>query len=44
MALDLEIDLDPVSVDPLVVVVMAAALVAAAVVIAQTLWQLIVDG
>ena len=44
MALDLEIDLGPVSVDPLVVVVMAAALVAAVVVIAQTLWQLIVVG
>ena len=43
LALDPEIDLGPVSVDPLVVVVRAAALVAAVVVSAQTLWQLIVD-
>ena len=44
LALDPEIDLGPVSVDPLVVVVRAAALVAAVVVVAQTLWQLIADG
>ena len=37
LALDPEIDLGPVSVDPLVVVVRAAALVAAVVVVAQTL-------
>ena len=43
MALDPEIVLGPVSVDPLVVVVRAAALVAAVVVVAQTLWQLIAD-
>ena len=44
LALDPEIDLGPVSVDPLVVVVRAAALVAAVVVSAQALWQLIVGG
>ena len=44
LALDPEIHLGPVSVDPLVVVVRAAALVAAVVVSAQALWQLIVDG
>ena len=43
LALDPEIDLGPVSVDPLVVVVRAAALVAAVVVSAQTLWQLVAD-
>ena len=44
LALDSEIDLGPVSVDPLVVVVSSAALVAAMVVSAQALWQLIVGG
>ena len=44
LVLDSEIDLGPVSVDPLVVVVMAAALVAAVVVSAQALWRLIVGG
>ena len=44
LALDPEIDLGPVSVDPLVVVVSSAALVAAMVVSAQALWQLIVGG
>ena len=44
LALDPEIDLGPVSVDPLVVVVRSAALVAAVVVSAQALWQLIVGG